>query len=411
MVAAIGLLSGCLATDPRGAPVVTPSAPAPSSGAARPSASQVAPTRDASPRRERLALLPPGCSPGQLRLASATPDGGGGEEYQAWSIRLVSGRPCTVWGAPHLRFLDPGGSALPFSTTRRWRGEHEGPVLVGAGHAPAFAVAKYRCDTATNSPTVASVVATLPLGAGTLTGTVPPDAARLAFCPRDGGDQRVHVGTIGTWQTSGPPPPGRVALSMHSAFASSGLPTWGRSDLDGDGHRDTVVVHPTGLVVATVGGHTTRIRVPGRPTDRLQGFTDLTGDGHPDVLVAVTALGCVAGYRFCASSPVVLTLRGGRFRTVHFPGAGVSWDDGQGDLFAGVVCASGVPVQVQVLMTGRHGYRLIRTTYRVTGLRARAVARSTVTGAGTPHQLAALATTRCPGLGRTGWAPEHGPAG
>jgi hypothetical protein len=380
--------------------------------ASLPEPTHPASTDSGQPGRHRsLTLLPPGCSPGQLRLGPATPDGGGGEDFQVWSVHLVHGPPCTVWGTPTLRFLDAHGAVLPFAVTDRWRHAHRGPVLVDARHSPNFPVEKFRCDTVRNPPVVASVVATLPLGAGTLTGTVPRAAARLQFCPRQDGDQRIHVGSIGTWQTTGAPLPHQVAVSMHSRFAPLGLPTWGRADVDGDGRPNLVVVRPSGQVDVTLGRHVVHARVAGRPTDRLQGFTDLTGDGRPEILVASTALGCGAGYRWCASRAAVLTVRDGRLRVLHFPEPALSWDDGQGDLYAGLVCGAHGPAELQLLMTGGQGYRLTRTRYQVSGLRAHAVDSTTVHGTAADSRLAGLITTRCPGLDRWGWAQERGPLG
>jgi hypothetical protein len=347
-----------------------------------------------------------------LRLGRVTPDGGGGTDYQVFSIHLKHGPPCTLWGVPRVRFLDSAGTPLAFPTTQHWLGrERHGPVRVSAGHPTAFPVAKYRCDTTPDPPIAASVVVTLPDAAGTLRGVIPATAARLAYCPGDGGDQRVHVGAIGGWQLSTTASPTRVAVSMHSRLAPQGLPTWGRADLDGDGSPDLVVVRPSGRTVALIGSRVLHARVPGRPTDRLQGFTDLTGDGRPEILVGATALGCDAGYRFCATRPTVLTLLDGRLRVVRFPEPAVSWDNGQGDLFAGVVCSAHGPTQVEVLMTGGNGYEMISTTYRVAGVTAHVVDRTTVHGAGTYRHLAALAATRCPGLAVDGWAPERGPLG
>jgi hypothetical protein len=409
-LATAALLTGCAAAGQHGAAVASPSGPVTSSGAARPARS-VARTHDPDPRHQPVTLLPPGCSPGQLRLTPATPDGGGGEEYQVWSIHLVAGPPCTVWGTPRVRFLDARGAILPFLITDRWRHEHLGPVLVDAGHSPAFPVAKFRCDTTTNPSTVASVEATLPLDAGTLTGRVPPDAARLSFCPRDGGDQRIHVGTIGSWQTpTTGTAPRRPAISMHSRFNSGSFPTWGRADLDGDSRRDLVLVRP-GLVTARLHGRVLRLRLPGNSTAELQGFADLTGDDRPDILVGGTSLGCGTGYRYCASRANAVTLEEGRLRVVRFPRGGPVWNAGEGDAFEGWVCRPGGPTEIYAEQTGVSSYRLSRTRYRVRGLHVSVVSRSVTRGTAGHDRLQALTRTRCPGLDRWGWAPERGPLG
>ncbi|HEY3530202.1 MAG TPA: VCBS repeat-containing protein [Nocardioides sp.] len=325
----------------------------------------------------------------------------------------MSGPPCTLWGTPpRVRFLDSRGSALPFSVTDRWLGpDRREPVLVDARHSPAFPVAKFRCDTTLEPARVASIVVTLPLGAGTLAGSIPRDAARLAFCPQDEGDQRVRVGAIGSWQISARPPSRNVAISVHSRFSPFGLPTWGRADLDGDGHPDLVVVRPSGLVTAHVGSRTLRLRLLRDPTMRLQGLADLTGDGRVDVLVGGTALGCGAGYRLCATGTSVLTLADGQLRVVHFPGDRPQWDDGEGDLFEGWVCEPGGPTELDLEQTGASSYRLTRTRYRVRGVTVSAGLRTVSRGTAGYLRLQTLTRTRCAGLDRWGWAPERGPQG
>jgi hypothetical protein len=347
--------------------------------------------------------------PGQLRLGPATPDGGGGTNYQVWTIHLTAGPPCSLWGTPDVRFEDTSGANLPFSVTRRWLGsERREPVLVDAHHSPAFPVAKFRCDTEPNPPVAASVVATLPNGAGTLMGTIPRAAARLQFCPHDDGDQRVHEGTIGSWQVhSQQQPSRRVAVSMHSSFAPDGLPSWGRADLDGDGRPDTVIVRPSGRVTVKLGGRVLKARAPGRPTDRLQGFTDLTGDGRPEILVGSTSVGCDGGYRLCDSRPTVLTLHRGRLRVVRFPNGEPDFDLGVGQLTTGWDCGSGGLVGIHLLLNGVNGYRLTRTTYQVSGLVARRVRRTTTTGQLSDIDFVRLTATRCRGLTGLGWAWER----
>jgi hypothetical protein len=144
--------------------------------ASLPEPTHPASTDSGQPGRHRsLTLLPPGCSPVQLRLGPATPDGGGGEDFQVWSVHLVHGPPCTVWGTPTLRFLDAHGAVLPFAVTDRWRHAHRGPVLVDARHSPNFPVEKFRCDTVRNpvTDTRTSCSARAPRGAGPGTGHAP----------------------------------------------------------------------------------------------------------------------------------------------------------------------------------------------------------------------------------------------
>lgn len=403
VAAAAGLLAGCGSSAP--APAADPKTP-PGTPDAKPSRSVVTPAVHHRPRP--LTLLPPSCAPGQLRLGPATSDGGGGEGYQVWSIHLAHGRPCTLWGAPDLRFRDSSGATLPFSVTQRWVGsERRGPVLVDSRHSPAFPVAKYRCDTTVNPPVVASVTATMPNGAGTLTGTVARTAARLAYCPRDDGDQRVHVGTIGSWQLTRQTPPTRVAVSVHSSFLPPRTPSWGRADLNGDGHADTVVVRPSGQVTARVGHRVLHTRVGGRPTDRLQGFADLAGDGRPEALVAATSVGCDGGYRLCDSRPTVLTFRAVRLRVLRFPNGEPDFDLGVGRLTTAWTCGADGLVGTRLLLTGLTGYRLTRTTYRASGLAVRAVGRSVSTGHLSEIDFEQVTATHCAGLSALGWAWEH----
>jgi len=191
VVAAVTVLTGCSAAREATAPTTEPT---------RPGGAERSVARDRPHHHHHVTPLPSGCAPGQLRLGPATSDGGGGELYQVWTIHLVTGAACSLRGTPGVRFFDAGGARLPFSVTRRWLGrEHRAPVLVDARHAPAFAVAKYRCDTVRNPPVAAEVLVTLPRSPGTLRGTVPAAGARLGFCPGDDGDQRVHVGAIGSW--------------------------------------------------------------------------------------------------------------------------------------------------------------------------------------------------------------------
>lgn len=359
-------------------------------------------------RHRPLTLLPPGCTPGRLRLGSATRDGAGGTSYQVWSIHLVAGRPCTLWGTPAVTFLAADGRTMPFAETQRWTGhERHGPVLVTRRHPTSFPLAKYRCDT-TQPRYAAALRATLPNGAGSLSTRIPRSIGGLPFCPRDDGDQRVHVGSIGSWDraTSGRAAP-PVAISLHSSFAPDGLPTWGRADLDGDGHPDTVIVRADGRVTARVAGRMLRVRVPGGPTDRLQGFTDLTGDGRPEVLVGETALGCANGYRLCDSDPSVLTVAGKHLRKVRFPDGEPDFDLGAGDLTTGWTCGAGRLVGTRLLLTGVDAYRLTRTTYVVSGLAAHATGRTVSTGRLSDLDFGRVTATRCRGLTALGWAWER----
>ncbi|MGC4110185.1 MAG: VCBS repeat-containing protein [Nocardioides sp.] len=353
-----------------------------------------------------LTLLPPGCLPGQLRLSYGTSDGATGTTYEIWSIRLVSGSPCTLWGTPDLGLLDTAGRDMRYAVTRHWSGpERHDPVLVDRRHPTSFPLAKYRCDT-TQPSYDAAIVVTLPNGAGTLRAHVPAAEAGLPFCPRDDGDQRVHVGAIGSWSgrrtATGP-----VAISLHTSFLPGHTPTWGRADLDGDGHPDTVVVRPSGRVVVRAGGRRLMARAPGRPTDRLQGFTDLTGDGRPEILVGSTTTGCDGGYRLCDTLATVFTLRDGRLRLIRFPDGEPDFDLGVGGVTTGWVCGPDGLVANRVLLTGTTGYRLVRTTYRVTGLVASPVARSVSKGRLSDGAFDELTTTRCAGLSALGWAWER----
>lgn len=403
------LLGGCAAgRTPSSGP--TPS----SSGAAafaRPTRSAPAGTSTVgvsarARRRDGLpTLLPPGCAPGQLRLGRRLHDGGAGEIYTFVALRLVRGPACTLWGTPTVRLTAADGSPAPETYLRRWLWpQHIRPVAVSRQRPQYVALETTRCDaTPTSYTRMLSVV--LPQGAGTVAGVVP-----IGYCGLRQRPNRVYVAALGTWSVRRRPAPRDVAVSMHSRFSARGLATWGRADLAGNGHSDLVLVRP-GLVTARVGGRLLRVRVPRAGNDELQGLADLTGDARPDILVGVTALGCSAGYRYCASGATVVSLLDGRLRIVRFPADRPQWDDGQGDLFEGWVCRSGGPTEIDLALTGASTYELNRTRYVVSGLRARRAARTTQSGSGATPRLLRLTRTRCAGLDRWGWAAERGPLG
>jgi hypothetical protein len=403
LAATAALLAGCtFAGESRAVISDTRSTSAPTHSPTRATA-DVAARHRSDPH---LTLLPPGCARGQLRLGRPIQEGAGGEDYTIFALRLARGRPCTLWGTPRVRLVTASGKAAPLHITRQWLGpQHVEPVAVTRQLPQWFALAVYRCDV--SRPRFSRrMTATLPNGAGTV---VSP--ARIGYCgPRDG-PRVLHVGAIGSWVVGRGrrPAPRHVAISMHSSFSPQGLPTWGRADLNGDGHPDLVVVRPAGLVMVRIGSATLRLRLPADATARLQGLTDFTGDGRTDILVGGTALGCGSGYRLCAPLATVVALAQGRLRTVHFSDDQPGWDNGQGDVFAGWVCRPGGPTARVLDQDGRSSYRLTVTRWRVEGLRARAVASTISRGSASYAGLARLTRTRCRGLDRWGWAPERPP--
>jgi len=143
-----------------------------------------------------------------------------------------------------------------------------------------------------------------------------------------------------------------------------------------------------------------RLRLLPDPTLRLQAFSDLDGDGGDEILVATTTAGCCGGYRLLDSSTAVVTLADGHLRVV---GGDRRWrlffDQGRGDVYAGIVCACDTVTQVTLM--GFSTYDLTRTTWRITGALPHRIQVTRAQVTGDPLELSA---SECPGMDASGWA-------
>lgn len=201
-----------------------------------------------------------------------------------------------------------------------------------------------------------------------------------------------------------------VPVEMHSFTApaprgSNRATTYGLADLDGDGRPDMVQVRTDGRVLAELTwlGHRA-VRLHPDTTLRLQGLPDLDGDGRAEVLVASTAGGCCGGYRLRDTRSAVLVLDHGRLRPLRWATgrpARILFDQGRGDVYAGVRCGGDLLHLLVALDQGAMS-RLTDTVVSITGHVARRgpTVRSTIPTA----TVRAETRSRCPGLDGQGWA-------
>lgn len=304
-----------------------------------------------------------------------------GEMALNYAVRNTGSRACTLMGHPRVRLLDARGVAMPFHYRRRSEYIHARrplPYVVRPGHRVFFLVAKYRCDVKTLGEAVTARVR-LPLVDGVFTVPARGDAgvAHIALCGKHDPPQNVGVSPIGA-SDSGMDTPGnlirpatRPALSMHALLGLPRRPSYGRGDLNGDGRADLVVVRPGGLVTARVSGLGRRsVRVPADHTLRLQALSALSGDGRDVAVVATTTSGAGGGHTLPDSRSTVLALTHGRLRAVRRADGrtfSLEFDQGRGDLYAGVRCDDATLRQVSVLQTGERSLKVTTTRFRLSG--------------------------------------------
>jgi hypothetical protein len=93
---------------------------------------------------------------------------------------------------------------------------------------------------------------------------------------------------------------------MHAGHRPRGSISYGRGDVDGDGHRDLVIVDSrTHLAIAVVADRHLWVRIAADASTRLQSVPDLFGDGRQEIVVGRSTAGS-CGYRSADSQAVVL---------------------------------------------------------------------------------------------------------
>lgn len=370
----------------------------------------------------RLRLLPPPCrhadillAPGQ-RVSPAT-----GEHALAFEVRARHGSVCSLWGSPEVRLRDSVGAVLKFDYVAD--GQYVGhapavPVVVRSGHPGFFLVAKYRCDVLRQPRDARSMGVRLPSVSGRFqvrfTGW---RASVLTLCGAGGqASRQVEVSAVRSSfdQPAGkaPPDPAPYAVSLRSPYSSPFGASYGRGDLNGDGHPDLVVVRTNGLVTARITGlGVRRLRLPRNPGLRLQALSTLARGSRDYVLVAASAKGYGGGYVIPNAGTTVLALEHGRLRLVRIGRHpwGIGFYDGGGDLYSGLVCTPTAITEVLANPGPPNRVDVLRRRYRFEDGQLRLVAEHTTHLHGWA-KASRLSRTRCPGMGPRGWAsPGPGP--
>jgi hypothetical protein len=194
---------------------------------------------------------------------------------------------------------------------------------------------------------------------------------------------------------------------MHAGHRPRGSITYGRGDVDGDGHRDLVIVDSrTHLAIAVVADRHLWVRIAADASTRLQSVPDLFGDGRREIVVGRSPAGC-CDYRLVDSRALVLRYDAGRLSHVRASDGRffeLYFSLGRGEVFAGVRCYGQRLSQRTVTRLGRHTLRVTTLLYRMNGIVVVQVQRTTHVQRGTQAQATALTRSACPGMSKDGWA-------
>ncbi|MEP6527197.1 MAG: hypothetical protein ABJA86_08530 [Nocardioidaceae bacterium] len=200
---------------------------------------------------------------------------------------------------------------------------------------------------------------------------------------------------------------GQEWTNMHAGHRPRGSITYGRGDVDGDGHRDLVIVDSgTHLAIAAVADRHLWVRIAADASTRLQSVPDLFGDGRHEIVVGRSTAGC-CDYRSVDSRALVLRYHAGRLaRLRSFDGRvfELYFSRGRGEVFAGVRCHGQRLSQRTVTRLGRHTLKVTTVLYRMNGIVVVQVQRTTHVQRGGSAQATALTRSACPGMSKYGWA-------
>jgi hypothetical protein len=194
---------------------------------------------------------------------------------------------------------------------------------------------------------------------------------------------------------------------MHADHRPRGSITYGRGDVDGDGHRDLVIVDSgTHLTIAAVADQHLWVRIAADASTRLQSLPDLFGDGRHEIVVGRSTAGC-CGYRSVDSRALVLRYHAGRLAHL-LTGDGhvfeLYFSLGRGDVYAGIRCHGQRLSQRTVTRPGRRMLKVTTVRYRMNGNVVVRVQRTTRVQRGGTARATALTRSACPGLSKYGWA-------
>jgi hypothetical protein len=195
--------------------------------------------------------------------------------------------------------------------------------------------------------------------------------------------------------------------NMHAGHRPRGSITYGRGDVDGDGHRDLVIVDSgTHLAIAAVADQHLWVRIAADASTRLQSVPDLFGDGRHEIVVGRSTAGC-CDYRLVDSRALVLRYDAGRLSHVRASDGRffeLYFSLGRGDVFAGVQCHGQRLSQRTVTRLGRQMLKVTTVLYRMNGNAVVQVQRTTHVQRGGSAQATALTRSACPGMSKDGWA-------